>query len=231
MSLRLTPFQMPDQRMRTVTLDEVLKLGERLREGRPLLDHYFSPTRREQFIDDYIKFLDSSLFEAKQGNMDTDLYLLFVLSFQFVAPLLDIPAEKELVQFYRILEKKYSVEELDINLHFATEEYEPGTASEEEVKKTIIKETEAVQSFRLVLDESYTGRREVKESVEKRLKQDGIKAIMEWQRSSDLPSLAEAFGRCIVIPAFFEYIDKKLLDFYRRTTEGIQYQVAVPEFE
>ena len=52
---------------------------------------------------------------------------------------------------------------------------------------------------------------------------------MEWQKEQSIPSLAEAFGRSIVIPSFFSFTDRKLLHFYRQNTEGITYRVAVPE--
>ncbi len=54
---------------------------------------------------------------------------------------------------------------------------------------------------------------------------------MKWQQLKGIPELAEAFGRSIVIPSFFTFADKKLTSFYRRTTEGINYEVAVPDFE
>ena len=110
--------------------------------------------------------------------------------------------------------------ELDINLHFTTNELEEGMVAEEV----------ALVSFRRELENSYDGRREVKESVQKRLKQDGIAAIMKWQQEKGIPELAEAFGRSIVIPSFFSFIDKKLVEFYRKTTRGISYEVAVPDF-
>ena len=53
---------------------------------------------------------------------------------------------------------------------------------------------------------------------------------MKWQKVKGIPELAEAFGRSIVIPSFFSFIDKKLISFYRKTTGGIAYEVAVPEF-
>ena len=221
MALSLIPRQLPEQRMHTLNIEDIFQLGEIEAKERPPLEHYFSPTRKEQFIRNYIHYLNSSLLKAKQGYLDTDLYLVLVLSFQFVAPFLEIQAEKELVLFYRILQQKYGLESPDINLHFTTDEFEEGMMGEEE----------AMQAFRDELDNSFEGNREVKESVQKRLKQDGIEAIMKWQRTHELPELAEAFGRSIVIPSFFTYRDKKLVDFYRRTTTGISYEVAVPDLE
>ena len=61
------------------------------------------------------------------------------------------------------------------------------------------------------------------------VKKDAIASIMEWQKEQSIPSLAEAFGRSIVIPSFFSYADRRLLHFYRQTTEGITYRVAVPD--
>jgi hypothetical protein len=159
------------------------------------------------------------LLEVKHGNLDLDLYLVFVLTFQFIAPLLGIPVEKELGLFYKILEQRYDVDEMDINLHFST--YEGSNK--------MIGEEEALSAFRQELDATWEGRREVKERVQKRLKQDGIRAIMRWQQEKDFPELAEAFGRSVVIPSFFSFRDRKLLGFYQSTTEGITYEVAVPE--
>ncbi len=220
MALSMRPSQSPQQRMHTITIDEIIALGEVQPDvGKPQLEHYFSPAKREQFEKDYIHYLNSSLLNAKHGELDMDLYLVFVLSFQFIAPLLDISVEDELEQFLKILQKRYGMNDPDINLHFTTDDYDEGMIGEEK----------ALESFREELDESYEGRREVKESVQKRLKKDAIDSIMEWQQKKELTELAEAFGRSIVIPAFFDFTDKKLVGFYRRATEGISYEVAVPE--
>jgi|GEM_PF-1121667 len=311
MDLSLRPQQRPEHRLHTVTIEEIVSLGNRWDETRPPLENYFSPSRREQFEKEYIHYLNTLLLEVKHGNLDLDLYLVFVLTFQFIAPLLGIPAERELGQFWKILEQKYDMEELDINLHFSTDQYvaPPGTLSspreedsftddevaiaeyehagyEDEVEgelsgfadkngRTAVEENEAAEedetagkddgtpdrengtpnredrhapeegfgggssktigekealsAFRQELDATWKGSREVKSSVQKRLKQDGIRSIMKWQQEKDFPELAEAFGRCVVIPSFFSFRDRKLLDFYRRTTEGITYEVAVPE--
>ena len=300
MDLSLRPQQRPEQRMHTVTIEEIVSLGDRRDERRPPLEHYFSPTRREQFEKDYIHYLNTLLLEIKHGNLDLERYLVFVLTFQFIAPLLGIPAERELGQFYKVLEQKYDVEELDINLHFSTDQYvappgilqsseadSPGeeegdrtgsyngpqdddhtgetgegiaTARQEQNDKRVpgrekddqidsdggsemnnekdyandidpkmIREREALEAFRNELDATWEGRREVKSSVQKRLKQDGIQSIMKWQQEKDFPELAEAFGRSVVIPSFFSFRDRKLLAFYRNTTEGITYEVAVPD--
>lgn len=219
MDLSLRPQQRPEQRLHTVTIEEIVSLGNLWDDTRPPLENYFSPSRREQFEKDYIHYLNTLLLEVKHGNLDLDLYLVFVLTFQFIAPLLGIPVEKELGLFYKTLEQRYDVEELDINLHFSTE----GGS------RKMIGEEEALSAFRQELDATWEGRREVKESVQKRLKQDGIRAIMRWQQEQDFPELAEAFGRSVVIPSFFSFRDRKLLGFYRSTTEGITYEVAVPE--
>jgi len=136
-----------------------------------------------------------------------------------------------LVLFYRILEEKYEVDDLDINLHFRMGEDESESLEISKSKKGVVKEDEALSSFRQELENSYEGRREVKETVQKRLKQDGMEAIMKWQQMKGIPELAEAFGRSIVIPSFFSFTDKKLLGFYRQNTAGISYEVAVPDFE
>lgn len=219
MQLSLHPEQRPQQGMRILSIDEVLTLGERMPGDRPALEHYFSPTRKETFISEYLHYLNTWLLEAKHGNLDTDLYLVFVLSFQFTAPLLEIRTEKELGIFCRILEKNYQVEQIDLNLHFSLDGYEEG----------MVGEKEALQTFREELKETYGGFREVKESVQKRLKKDAIDAIMRWQKEQSLPELAEAFGRSVVIPSFFSFVDKKLVGFYKSTTEGITYQVSIPE--
>lgn len=218
MQLYLRPEQRPEQEMRIISIDEILALGERLPGERPALAHYFSPTRKDAFIKEYLHYLNTWLLEAKHGKLDSDLYLVFVLSFQFTAPLLEIRTEKELGLFCRILQKNYQVEKVDLNLHFGLDGYDEG----------MVGEKEALKAYREELEETW-GSREVKESVQKRLKRDAIDAIMHWQKEQSLPALAEAFGRSVVIPSFFSFIDKKLVDFYRSTTEGITYQVSIPE--
>ena len=52
---------------------------------------------------------------------------------------------------------------------------------------------------------------------------------MQWQREQTLKTLAEAFGRSVVIPAFFSFLDKRLIGFYRDNSGGITYRVAIPE--
>lgn len=221
MAMSLVPRMIPEQRMHTVTIEEILALGEQIESIQPPLEHYFSPTRKEMFIKDYLHYLNTSLLEVKHGHLDLDLYLVFVLSFQFTSPLLEIPVKKELDHFHHILEHHYDVDDLDINLHFTNDEPEEGMVAEED----------ALLSFRRELENSYEGKREVRESVQKRLKQDGIEAIMKWLHAKGIPELAEAFGRSIVIPSFFSFVDQKLVEFYRKTTGDIRYEVAVPEFK
>jgi len=221
MAMSMGQRMVPEQRMHTVTIEEILSVGEKLDKDHLSLDQYFSPSRKEKFVKDYLHYLNSSLLDARHGHLDLDLYLLLVLSFQFILPLLEIPAEKEMEMFLHILENNYELNGPDINIHFTMDDVEEGMVSEDE----------ALSSFRHELDESYSGRREVKESVQNRLKQDGIAAIMKWQQMQGLTELTEAFGRCIVIPALFSFMDKKLIEFYRKTTPGILYEVAVPEFE
>ena len=219
MRFSIQPDQRPEQRMRTVSIDDVVLACENTPGTRPPLEHYFSPDRKESFIKKFLHYLNTGLLEAKHGKLDEVQYLGFVLSFQFTAPLLDIPAEKELGLFYRILQKNYGVEEVDLNLHFSTEEYEG----------EMVGEKEALKAFRQELEEHYAGVREVKESVQQRLKKDAISSIIDWQREKNIPLLAEAFGRSIVIPSFFSFKDKKLIQYYRANTQGIMYRVAVPE--
>ena len=219
MRFSIQPEPRPEQRTRTVSIDEILTLGEKLPGDRPQLEHYFSPTKKEAFIKDYLHYLNSGLLDAKHGKLDMDIYLVFVLSFQFIAPLLEIPAEKELGNFYKMLQKTYEIEDIELNLHFSKEQHQSGMVSEQE----------AINTFRDELEDTYNGIREVKESVQKRLKMDAIESIMQWQKEKSIPALAEAFGRSIVIPSFFSFMDKKMVRFYRGTTQGITYRVAVPE--
>jgi len=219
MRFSLQPEQRPEHRMHILSIDEIVTLGERGPGIRPPLENYFSPTKKEAFTKDYLHYLNTGLLDAKHGNLDTDQYLTFVLSFQFTAPLLEIPSEKELGLFFRILQKTYKVEEIDLNLHFSMDQF----------NGEMVGEKEALEAFRNELEETYNGLREVKESVQKRLKKDAIESIMLWQRDRNLPALAEAFGRSIVIPSFFSFADRKLVAFYKSTTGGITYKVAVPE--
>lgn len=218
MRFSIQPEPRPEQGMRTVSIDELLGICESETGMKPKLEHYFSPTRKADFIKEFLHYLNSRLLEARQGKLHRDQYLAFILSFQFTAPLLEISTEKELVLFYRILKKTYGVEEIDLNLHFSMEGYEG----------KMLGEKEALKAFRSEVDE-YFGERELKKSVLKRLKQDGIAAISAWQQEQGLPQLAEAFGRSIVVPSFFSFSNKKLILFYKRNTEGISYRVAVPE--
>lgn len=218
MRFSLQPDPRPEQRMRTVTIDEILSIYERASGERPHLDHYFSPTKRETFVREFLHYLNTGLLEARHRSMDADQYLVFVLLFQFVAPLLEIPAEKELGLFYRILQKTYGVEDIDLNLHFTREG--PGEG--------LVGETEALKTYRDELRETYDGFREIKESVQKRIKKDAIEAIMAWQREQSHPNLARAFGRSVVIPAFFSCTNRKLIAFYKEVTGNINYLVAVP---
>lgn len=219
MRFTLQPEPRPEQNMRTVTIDEIVTACENDPGTKPPLEHYFSPTKKAAFIKEFLHYLNSGLLEAKHGNLDKEQYLAFILSFQFSAPLLEIPAEKELGLFFRILQKTYQVEEVDLNLHFSMELYEG----------EMVGEKEALEAFRSDLGVFYGDSREVKESVQKRVRKDAIASIMEWQREQSIPLLAEAFGRTIVIPSFFSFTDRRLVHFYRQTTEGITYRVSVPD--
>ena len=219
MRFSIQPEPRPEQSMRTLSLDEILSLYQHESGDKPQLEHYFSPTKKEQFVKDFLHYLNSGLLDAKHGKLDLDKYLTFILSFQFTAPLLEIAAEKELGMFYRILEKNYQVSDLDLNLHFGRESRESGMISEQE----------ALNAYRDELEDAYNGLREVKEPVQKRLKQDAIDAIMSWQKEKSNAALAKAFGRSIVIPSFFSFMDKKTLKFYRAASQGITYRVNVPD--
>ena len=219
MRFSIQPEQRPEQRMQTVSIDEVVQACENAPGGKPPLEHYFSPTKKASFIKKFLHYLNTGLLEAKHGELDAEQYLAFVLSFQFTAPLLEIPAEKELGLFFRILQNTYGVKELDLNLHFGTEDHE----------SDMVGEKEALEALRHELEDYFGESREVKESVRKRIKKDAVRSILDWQREKSIPTLAEAFGRSIVIPSFFSFRDNKLREFYRANTLGIMYQVAVPE--
>ena len=219
MRFSIQPEPRPEQQMRTVSIHELVDVCEREASAKPTLEHYFSPSKRAHFIKKFLHYLNTGLLEARHGKLHREQYLAFILSFQFTAPLLEISTEKELVLFYRILKKTYGVGDIDLNLHFSMEHYEG----------KMVGEKEALKAFRSEVDEYFGESREVKKSVRKRLKQDGITSIMSWQQEQGLPQLAEAFGRSIVIPSFFSFTDKKLIGFYRRNTVGIAYRVAVPE--
>lgn len=219
MRFSIQPEPRQELNMRTVTIEEIINVCDSDPASKPRLEHYFSPSRKAHFIQEFLHYLNTGLLEAKQGKLHREQYLAFLLSFQFIAPLLEIPSEKELGIFYRILQKKYQVDEVDLNLHFSMEQYEG----------KMVGEKEAMKAFRNEVDEYFGESREVKTSVQKRLKKDAINSIIVWQREQSIPELAEAFGRTIVIPSFFSFTDRKLLNFYRRNTEGITYRVAIPE--
>ena len=90
-------------------------------------------------------------------------------------------------------------------------------------------EREALEAYRDELGDSYQGTREVRESVQKRLKGDALAAISQWQMDKGLPSLAAAFGRSLVLPAFFSFTDRRLVSYYKTCTEGITYRIQIPE--
>jgi hypothetical protein len=218
MRFSLQPEPRDDQRMHIVGIDEIVLLCEREAGRWPSLEQYFSPTKKETFIKEFLHYLNTELLEARHGHLTTDQYLVFVLSFQFTAPMLMIPTEKELGLFYRILQKNYKVDEIDLNLHFSIGEEGDG----------MVGEREALETYRHELMETYNGLREVKEIARRKIKQDAIEAIMGWQKEQSLPALAEAFGRSIVIPSFFSFWDKRLERFYRSATEEITYRVSIP---
>jgi hypothetical protein len=219
MRFSLQPEERPEQRMRTLSIEEVLAIIEHEAGDRPLLEHYFSPTKKGRFIKEFLRYINTLLLDAKHGNLDVDRYLVLVLSFQFTAPLLEIPAEKEFGLFYRTLQDRYGVDEIDLNLHFGSDEKQEG----------LMDEQEALRTYREELKETYEGNREIKETVQKRVKKDAIEAIMAWQGEKVLPKLATAFGRSVVIPAFFSCLNRRLIAFYKECTGGISYRIAIPE--
>jgi len=218
MRFSIEPEQRPEQGMRTLPIEEIIALLEFHAGEKPQLEHYFSPTKKESFIKEFLHYINTLLLQAKNGSMDRDMYVVLLLTFQFTAPLLEISAEKEFGLFYRILEKNYDVEDVDMNIHFATGDQE-----------SLLDEDQAVRHYREELKETYEGSREIKESVQKRVKKDAIGAIMAWQEERTLPKLAAAFGRTVVIPAFFSCTNRRLIEFYRETTGEITYRVGIPE--
>ena len=88
MRFSLQPEQRPEPRMCSLSIDEILSLAERDPGTRPPLENYFSPTKKETFTKDYLHHLNTGLLDAKHGKLGSDQYLVFVLSFQFTAPLL-----------------------------------------------------------------------------------------------------------------------------------------------
>jgi len=218
MRFSIQPEPRPELRMITVSIDEIVQACEMDPGDKPPLEHYFSPTKKDAFIKDFLHYLNTSLLDARHGKLTESHYLVLVLLFQFIAPLLEIPAEKELGLFFRILQKNYQVEEVDLNIHFDLEEREGEMIGEEDALKT----------YREELRDTYEGTREVRESVQKRLKKDAIEAIMGWQREQNLPNLARAFGRSVVIPSFFSCTSRKLIAFYKESTGAMNYRVAIP---
>jgi hypothetical protein len=219
MRFSIQPEQRPEQRMHTVHIEEIMAGLAIGCDKRPPLEHYFSPSRKEAFIKGFLHYLNTELLEVKHGTLDLDLYLVFLLTFQFTSPLLEIPTGKEMELFTRILQKNYEISHPDLDLHFSI-----GGDQEE-----MLGEAEALEAYRNELDQTWQGSREVKEGVRKRLKMDALEAIMKWQREQNLQHLAEAFGRSIVIPSFFDFTERRLVGFYRENTGGITYQVAIPE--
>ena len=86
MRFSIQPEPRPEQQLQTVTIDEVLNISDQDTGKKPPLEHYFSPTKKEAFIKEFLHYLNSGLLEAKHGSMDRVLYLAFILSFQFTAP-------------------------------------------------------------------------------------------------------------------------------------------------
>ena len=94
MRFSLQPEPRPEQRMQTVTLDEIMTACENIQGGKPALEYYFSPPKKQAFIKDFLHYLNTELLEAKHGNLYRESYLALILSFQFTSPLLEISSEK-----------------------------------------------------------------------------------------------------------------------------------------
>ena len=169
MRFSIQPAPRQEGHLRTVSIDEIVAACESDYGAKPILEYYFSPTKKEYFIKEFLHYLNSGLLEAKHGNLNQDQYLAFVLSFQFTSPLLDISSEKELGLFFRILQKTYKVEEPDLNLHFSMENYEGA----------FLGEKEALEALKSELQDYYGDSLEVKESVKKRLRNDAIASIFD----------------------------------------------------
>jgi len=119
MRFSIQPEPRQEQNMRTVTIEEILSACTYDPGAKPTLEYYFSPTKKDHFVKEFLHYLNTGLLDAKHEDLHREQYLAFLLSFQFTSPLLEIPAEKELGLFYRILQKTYKVKEIDLNLHFS----------------------------------------------------------------------------------------------------------------
>ncbi len=69
MRFSIQPEQRPEQRMRTVSIEEVVTACENTQRTRPPLEHYFSPTKKESFVKKFMHYLNTGLLDAKHGEM------------------------------------------------------------------------------------------------------------------------------------------------------------------
>ena len=145
--------------MRTVAIEDIICVFDKDRGRKPTLEHYFSPSKKAHFIKEFLHYLNTSLLEARHGELHREQYLALILSFQLSAPLLEIPAEKELGLFYRILQKTCKVEEIDLNLHFSMAEYEGALVGEQEkaISGALEKQTGKKVELALAVDAELLG--------------------------------------------------------------------------
>ncbi len=67
MRFSIKPEPRQESYMRTVPIDEILAACKSEYGTKPILEYYFSPTKNETFIQDFLHYLNSSLLDAKHG--------------------------------------------------------------------------------------------------------------------------------------------------------------------
>lgn len=204
---------------RELRIEDIISIADRFATEHPPLADYFSPTRTQRFMEDYREFLRTMTYRTRQAELGEEGYVAMALSLQFTAPLLGIEASGELRGFCEALSKTYGIREPDLSLRFLGDEPEEGAWDE----------FSALHAYASQLQDAYKAKRSASHAAQAKVKRDGIEAVMTYQRERTLGALAEAFGRSVVVPAFFEYKDKRLVGFYRSVTEGVRYSLCVPE--
>jgi len=227
MSMRLTQTY-------DCTIDEIITLLDEPSKYTPLLrkglEDYFSPAKSGSIEKEFEKYLKHEMYMMKNNDFSRDNYIALTLSFQFTSPLLGLMKQDETgiyvqyKKFQKLLKEKYDLS--DPRMKFDIRE---------DVPESFLDEHDALDAYSDDLEENFGKDRNIKESVQDRLRQDGNNAVKLWQnkcKSQDeasLAALSEAFGRCVVIPTFFSYKDKKLLNFYHESTKNIKYYIEIPE--
>jgi hypothetical protein len=226
------------------TLDEIVGLWRGVTDKHPELvkglEDYFGHDRSERLSAAFTNYLRGELLAIKRDTIHRDQYVSLALSFEFTARLLGLfkadannAIYLSFLDFQKVLKQKYNTSLPQVKFDF-----EGGTDSENK----FLGEDEALKDYSNNLDEDFKGNRDVKDLACTKLRNDGIKAVMRWQHyRKELCSqtgsyienckcvLSEAFGRSIVIPAFFSIHDKKLENFYRKSTDDIKYYIEVPD--